>query len=394
MTVRLRVLLHGQPVGTLKHRSDEGDACVFEFDEAYLDAPDRPVLGQWFEEDPRRERRTTHRVPPWFSNLLPEGPLRALLADRAGVNPERELHLLAALGEDLPGAVTTVQARDEALEGAPLRPAVGHDEPLRFSLAGMQLKFPVDPAERGMTVPLRGRGGRWIAKLPDARYPRVPENEAAMLSWARRAGVAVPDHELVPTSSIDNLPREGREVEGAALVVRRFDRPDSGAVHIEDFAQVLGLFPHEKYGATNFETLARVVHSLDPTGEDLAEFVRRLVFCVVTGNADAHVKNWSVWYPDRRAARLAPAYDLVCTVAYPGVDDKLALKLCRTRRFDEIDVACFRRLARKAGADEALVERVVRDTAARTRETADEALAELHPEGASRLREHLGRVRL
>ena len=49
-------------------------------------------------------RPTRTRLPPFFSNLLPEGPLREYLAERAGVNVKREFFLLWALGRDLPGA--------------------------------------------------------------------------------------------------------------------------------------------------------------------------------------------------------------------------------------------------------------------------------------------------
>ena len=43
----------------------------------------------------------------------------------------------------------------------------------------------------------------------------------------------------------------------AALAVRRFDRPSAGErVHIEDFAQILGLYPEQKYAGANYETLA------------------------------------------------------------------------------------------------------------------------------------------
>lgn len=46
-------------------------------------------------------------------------------------------------------------------------------------------------------------------------------------------------------------------------------------------------------------------------GEDhVAEFIRRITCDALVGNADMHLKNVSLIYPDRRAARLAPAYDL------------------------------------------------------------------------------------
>ena len=77
------------------------------------------------------------------------------------------------------------------------------------------------------------------------------------------------------------------------------------------------------------------------------EFVRRLVFNVLIGNADMHLKNWSLIYPNRRMAALAPAYDFVSTVAYLK-DDKLALNVATTKKFAEIDAAEIAALAKKA----------------------------------------------
>jgi hypothetical protein len=52
-------------------------------------------------------------VPPFFANLLPEGPLRDYLVDQADVKPHNEFSLLWALGGDLPGALSPKSAGDE-----------------------------------------------------------------------------------------------------------------------------------------------------------------------------------------------------------------------------------------------------------------------------------------
>jgi serine/threonine-protein kinase HipA len=109
---------------------------------------------------------------------------------------------------------------------------------LRFSLAGVQLKFSaVMEASGGLTIPAEGMGGSWIVKLPFHRFPAVPENEFAMLGLARRVGIAVPENRLVPMSDIKGLPEEARAPAGKALAVRHFDRlPGGESVHMEDFA--------------------------------------------------------------------------------------------------------------------------------------------------------------
>ncbi len=150
-------------------------------------------------------------------------------------------------------------------------------------------------------------------------------------------------------------------------MVERFDRPRPGErVHIEDFAQVFGVYPENKYKRASYGSIARVLWL--EVGEDgILEYTRRLVFNALIGNADAHLKNWSVIYPDGRSATLAPAYDLAATVPYiPG--DRLALSLGDTRDFAEVDVERFRRFADKAGLPVRLVLQTVRDTAARVRD--------------------------
>ena len=79
----------------------------------------------------------------------------------------------------------------------------------------------------------------------------------------------------------------------------------------------------------------------------IVEFVRRLVFNALIGNADMHMKNWSLIYPDGRSAALAPAYDLLSTIAYIP-DGKMALNLVRSKRFADLTVAAFTHFAGKA----------------------------------------------
>jgi serine/threonine-protein kinase HipA len=85
------------------------------------------------------------------------------------------------------------------------------------------------------------------------------------------------------------------------------------------------------------------------------------------GNADAHLKNWSLIYPDRRTPRLAPAYDLVATIPYMPAD-RLALPLGDTKEFVEVDLKRFRRFAEKAGLPVRLVLQTARETAAKVRD--------------------------
>lgn len=337
----LAVFLEGQRIGIINRLA--GDSHIFAFEQDYIDNPKRPTLSLSYKGQSgglvTRIRPVARRLPPFFSNLLPEGPLRNYLAEKAGVKPEREFFLLAVLGEDLTGAVVvrptnaagqTLRDQDHELE------ELGEDDVLRFSLAGVQLKFSaVMEASGGLTIPAHGVGGSWIVKLPSTQYAAVPENEYAMLELARAAGIKVPATKLIPVADIAGLPTDAARMTGRALAVERFDRAAGGErIHTEDFAQVFGLYQDNKYGARSYANIAAVLWA-ETGAESTYEFVRRLAFSVLIGNADMHLKNWSLLYPDGRTPMLSPSYDFVSTLPYiPG--DTLALNFGESKSLDAV----------------------------------------------------------
>lgn len=368
----LDVLLHDKPIGTLIRVDD--DRILFAFKDAYVADKDRPALGLAFKDQLGELitafRPTRTRLMPFFSNLLPEGHLRTYLAERARVKPVREFFLLWVLGMDLPGALTVRPADGEAWPPNEHGTAEDGDyddyrsNALRFSLAGVQLKFSaIDEISSGLTIPAKGIGGSWIVKLPSREFAGVPENEFSMMTLARLIGMDVPMMRLVNVDAIRNLPDGIGTLKGQALAIERFDRlPDGGAVHMEDFAQIFDIYPEEKYENASARSIGRVIGA-EGSEADVAEFIRRLTFNVLIGNADMHLKNWSLIYPDRRHAALAPAYDFVSTIAYI-TDDKSALNFSRTRRFTEYSEDELSHLAAKARLPERLVLNTARETVA------------------------------
>lgn len=357
----LEVLLNDRRVGLITALG--GDQSIFSFDDGYADDPDRPTLSLSFKGERggllRDHRPTQTRLTPFFSNLLPEGALREYLARRAGLKTMREYPLLEVLGPDLPGAVTVrplgsgAVDDDEDGSASPLD-GTGRQGALRFSLAGVQLKFSaVEKAHGGLTIPASGRGGDWIIKLPSVRFRGVAANEYSMMRLARAMGMDVPDVELLPLDQIEGLPEGIGKIEEDAFAIRRFDRADEGArIHIEDFAQVFGVYPGEKYDKGSYRALARVLWL--ETGEaGVREFIRRLVFNTLIGNADMHLKNWSLIYRDGRTPELSPGYDFLSTTVYIP-DDGMALKYARTKRMDEFGLDEIAYLAVRAGLPEAL----------------------------------------
>ncbi len=377
------VHLHGVLVGSLHQRASGG--WDFSFAPSYWRQPARPVLSRSYEDVARTHvdfATEATGVPSFFGNYLPErgSPLRELLSNQVGIDPTDDGALLGHLGEDLPGAITVRVAPEDAdpetVPPPPRRQRPTKHEPLRFSLAGMQLKFSVNRAGTGFTVPLRGLGGRWIAKLPHFEYAGVPGNEFAMLTLARACGIVVPEFELIPWRKIEALPDDLALREEDALVLRRYDRADDGTpIHQEDFAQVLGVSTAEKYPegrasgkntklVLQFQHMGRLIRLLCGD-DDFEAYLVRLTFMVLTGNCDAHLKNWSLVYPDRRNPRLAPAYDLVAVHAISDSFRRLALKLSEVREPHRVSARHLVRVAAFAGFSETRAREVVGTTVER-----------------------------
>jgi serine/threonine-protein kinase HipA len=363
----LNVQLHGKAIATLTRV--QGDRTLVAFNEDYIEDENRPTLSLSYKDSLGGLRTAFNPVqrvvPPFFSNLLPEGQLRRYLAERAGVNQQREFFLLWMLGRDLPGALAVSPVEGEELPpDAAEEPQGAKPNAYRFSLAGVQLKFSAlenDNKRGGLTIPAEGVGGSWIVKLPSQQFAGVPENEFSMMTLAKMIGMDVPDISLVDIDAISGMPEGIGELKGQALAVSRFDRTPEGKVHTEDFAQVFGVFPEDKYKHASYANIGRVIGT--ETGDaGTAEYIRRLVFSALIGNGDMHLKNWSLIYPDTRTAALSPAYDLVSTIPYIEGEDTAALNFSRTKKMAEFNVDELRHLAAKA----LLPEKLVIDTATET----------------------------
>ena len=364
----LNVLLYGKLIGTITDVG--GDRSLFAFTQEYIEDSERSILSLGFKDTLGELitdfNPTQTKLIPFFSNLLPEGEMRNYLGERANVNPDREFFLLWVLGQDLSGAVTVEPADGEALPPNVNAPA-DDEEPqkegaLRFSLAGVQLKFSgVKNTSGGLTVPVSGAGGSWIVKLPSSRFDYVPENEFSMMEMARKIGMDVPETSLIDIKDIENIPTGIEQFGNQAFVIKRFDRNDDGTlVHIEDFAQIFGVRPVDKYKKATMRRIANVI-GIEGRESDIEEFIRRLVFNALIGNADMHLKNWSLIYKDPQTPSISPAYDFVSTIPYIK-DNSMALKVSKSDRFDAFSMDELSHLAAKAR----LPERLVLNTASET----------------------------
>jgi serine/threonine-protein kinase HipA len=220
---------------------------------------------------------------------------------------------------------------------------------LRFSLAGMQLKFSMSMANERLTLGASGAGAKWIVKLPSYRFLDLPEVECATLTWARNAGFDVPGHCTLSADDLGGVPASWRDEIPQAFAIKRFDRRDDGSkIHQEDLCQALELSPFHKYGDSGARRISldgALRFVADVAGDDNArEMARRVGFVIASGNGDAHLKNWSFLWGNADRPSLAPCYDFVATVSWADrfgwdlpIGPSLSLGLGGERRFGRIN---------------------------------------------------------
>ncbi|MBP2551652.1 serine/threonine-protein kinase HipA [Neorhizobium galegae] len=370
----LDVLLNDLKVGMIVRTP--GDFNAFSFEESYRQTGGFPVLSLSFRaahgglrKDPKPVARA---LPSFFANLLPEDKLREAMEKHhsGSVRAGNDFDLLAALGSDLPGAVRIVPSEGTVVRNERLIPP---RPKARFSLAGVQMKLSViknTGKGGGLTIPLGDEQGSYIAKFPSTSFPGVSENEFANLALAEAIGMDVPERELVEQSQFEGMPEEFKTLsDGKVLLVKRFDRIAGGErVHIEDFAQVFGVYPSQKYDGAAYHDIAAALGVAVSSAAAL-EFVRRLALATLTGNGDMHLKNWSLIYHGKGdKPALAPVYDVLSTVPYIP-SDAMALSLAGERSFKAMNAQRWKVFAHRARLPEAAVLKAVTETVERVNQS-------------------------
>lgn len=352
----------------------------------------RQVLQNHFDPAIYRERG---ELPPFFAGLMPEGALRArLAATRKSDRDMDDFGILAAAGEDLPGAVTVVPANLDNLTAAaraygitggtdnldisvPEQAAAG-----AASLSGVQDKLALSHAKDGKRycMPVKGKLSDLIAKLPAAGDDAQVMNEHACMTLAGLAGVNVAQCQPAPMSTMTDYPELVIALgpDTRFLAVDRFDRGPDGAVHMEDACQLLTLMPGQKYsGAKQFVKLIQILDRFSTRGiEDVRQFFVRQVVNTLIGNSDAHLKNFSVLYPNGISPELSPAYDIVCMSALPGFrgfGTNVAIDALQRKETRDTYAA----IARQAGISERIAKAAVTQTVSLAKDHWPKALREM-----------------
>ena len=318
----LEVTVNGQIVG---HLREAGDLWAFVY------APEWSAAENAFDLSPALPRSqllhadgaSSRPVQWYFDNLLPEENLRVVLAKEAKIEAEDAFGLLAHFGAESAGPLVlrvpgqlpasesglvplTLGTLSQRIKNLP-RDSLIKDAPKRMSLAGAQHKLLVVMRDGEMFEPVGDTPSTHILKpnhlSDDYRFSVV--NEYFTMRLAKAAGLDVP-----------NVHK--RYVPQPVYLVDRFDRTGDDPVrriHVIDSCQLLNKSRAFKYTAARVETLAEAVKHCRAKAVARLHLYRWVVFNVLVGNGDNHLKNLSfIVKPD--GVGVAPAYDLLSTAVY------------------------------------------------------------------------------
>ncbi len=189
------------------------------------------------------------------------------------------------------------------------------------TVTGVQAKISVHPltstGDNVKRFTVVGLWGDYILKPPTALYPELPEVEDITMHLADLASIKTVPHSLIRLAS-GNL----------AYITKRVDRHKKTKLAMEDMCQLSERLTNDKYQGS-YEQIGKLIlaYSAMP-GLDLVNFFELVLFSFLTGNADMHLKNFSLLEQPNMGMVLSPGYDLLNTVMVnPADKEELALTL-------------------------------------------------------------------
>ena len=297
----------------------------------------------------------------YFGGLLPESPdTRRIIAMQNKINPNNDFALLAAIGRDCAGAVSfheigepekdehsllvegdniTIDELEENIKNLPKKPlSLGR----RLSLAGAQEKTAVTVINGKICLAKNSSPTTHILKPAIRAFEQSVANEYICMQAAKMCGLLVPDVQILMANDTE------------FFLIERFDRQINGEKIIrlqqEDFTQALGIWTDNKYSVT-FKDCEKVLSQLRYPAASKNQFVYHAIFNYLIGNCDAHGKNFSILYKQNGDIFLSPAYDILCTRVYEGLDSVMAMKIGNAKFIDEVREKDWNLFAKQLGVN-------------------------------------------
>ena len=360
MTKVLNVYFHEKIIGQLEQ--DNHGEMSFAYSTNWLGDPQASRISCSLPlRDAPFKRKECHA---FFGGILPEEGQRKIIAKNLGISANNDFSMLEKIGGECAGALSFLSPDDELnlqennyheltgvslsniLRELPTRPLLAGDQGVRLSLAGVQDKLAVYIENEKIYIPLNNAPSTHILKPDFSIYEGVIFNEAFCLSLARKIGLSVADAEIRKTEEIDYL------------LIKRYDRINKNSephkikrMHQEDFCQALGISSANKYqneGGPSLKQCFDLIRSESAIPVvDLEKMINAVIFNFLIGNCDAHGKNFSFLYLDQ--LQLAPLYDLICTLYYQELSQKMAMKIGGEYGANNIKLINFDKLADDIG---------------------------------------------
>lgn len=389
----LEVIWDGDIVGFITRAKKGTRGRVrFQYSQEWIEKGRRPVS---LSLPCSREAFDAEKSTRFFGNLLPEGTVYYALCEQHRIVPGDVFAFLRIFGlecagalavvdPDTPRAASTGAYKDitDTLptllsQGRTAQKGIIYEAGARLSIAGAQDKLPVYSEKGRYYIPEPGSLAPTtdILKPVPAQFSGLGENESFCLALARRIGL--------PAAEASIVTFDGQK----ALLVERFDRERRQEaihrLHQEDFCQALGYSVRMKYeadGGPGFSACADLLLNPVMGREEAllarALFIRCAVFNFIIGNCDAHGKNFSLLYPPDAKARLAPFYDLVSTRCYPELDQKYAMAIGKTYRFDRVSGHSWREFAQSVHIAPEKLQEIIAATADKITASAEPVVSE------------------
>ena len=221
------------------------------------------------------------------------------------------------------------------------------------TLTGVQAKLSLDinKGTAGVTdrFTIVGLWGRYILKPQTDRFASLPEVEDLTMHLAELAKIKVVPHSLI------------RFADGElCYITRRIDRTEKGEkLPMEDMCQLTERLTEHKYKGS-YEQIAKAIQRFSSVPKlDLVNYWEQVVFSWITGNADMHLKNFSLYSTVKGNYTLTPAYDMLSTaLVMPEDTEELALALNGKKR--KLKKSDFITAMQASGLEEKVVENIFR----------------------------------
>ncbi len=181
-------------------------------------------------------------------------------------------------------------------------------------------KLPKDSIPQKFTIV--GLWGKYILKPPTQQYHYLPELEDLTMHMAELAGIATVPHSLIRLQSGE-----------LAYITKRVDRTKNRKIHMEDMCQLTEKLTEQKYKGSYEQIGKAIIQYAENPLLDIINYFEQVIFSFLTGNADMHLKNFSLINQPGIGYALCPAYDMVASaLVVEGDTEELALSLNGKKR--------------------------------------------------------------